>query len=175
MGNRINSTLFLWGMQRGRFRRQLLSPRGCIFILRQNSRKCEDLMKIRTKTNMFLRCITVYLADILEIFHIPAGITGYEVLERDFRTNKKTRANKWSTIARNAAKPTLTSRTWLGTPFVRKAAIVNPMKVVKQVPGIVRNAGEPIRILNICFSILTAKKAASVSRFKEQFWGKMYE
>ena len=94
MSNSINSTLFLWGMQRGRFRRQLLSPSEYIFILRQNSRKCEDLMKIRTKTNLILRSITAYLADILEILHIPAGITGYEVLERDFRTNKKTRANK---------------------------------------------------------------------------------
>jgi len=51
-------------------------------------------MKIRTKTNLILRSITAYLADILEILHIPAGITGYEVLERDFRTNKKTGADK---------------------------------------------------------------------------------
>ena len=51
-------------------------------------------MKIRTKTNLFLRCITVYLADILEIFHIPAKNTAYEILERDFGYSKKTRADK---------------------------------------------------------------------------------
>lgn len=51
-------------------------------------------MKIRTKTNLILRSITAYLADILEILHIPAGITGLEVLEKDFGFNEKTRANK---------------------------------------------------------------------------------